>query len=147
MEKMKTDGKENAKEEGIYEQEPAGHCLECGDPFSVRYGRPEKKFCSPDCRSRYHYRESRKSGLTRTRVIGRLDRNYGILNELVSKGIRSLDYLEARIMGLDPDYCTACMVTRSRVECWCYDISYRRTDTRIMNISKSLTNFGGLKIK
>jgi len=130
-----------------YEQKAAGYCLECGDAFTSAYGRADKKFCCPQCRSNYHYRAVREARVMRLRITTRLERNHEILSDLLARGITSITRLEAKQLGLDLDFMTSCVVSKTKVECSCFDITYRITASRITNISKCLTNFGVLKIK
>ena len=130
-----------------YRQTETGHCLECGDAFSSAYGRADRKFCCPQCRSRYHYREIRDGRIMRNRVTARLEKNYEILSQLLDGGIDSLSRTDAVQLGVDLEYMTSCFIAGRKMHCSCYDISYRLTDYGIKEMSKSLTNFGTLKIK
>ena len=110
----------------------ASECLYCGRPLPP--GRPDRKFCSALCRSRYHNAVVGRYTNYRLRVISALDRNHRILQGLVDGGIRSVSRVEALTMGFQPDYFTGCNQVRCHVEYVCFDIRYFLSANRLWGI-------------
>jgi len=128
-------------EKGKYVQKDSPLCLECGDAINEIKGRSDRKFCCEECRNRYHYRDTRMGRNIKARVKTRLEHNHDILEGLLKMGQTSIGKTEALQMGFDPNYMTTCQLGRGHMDCSCYDISYRVTDSRICKISKCLTTF------
>jgi predicted nucleic acid-binding Zn ribbon protein len=114
--------------------EQRAHCLECGE--EIVYGRSDKKFCSDECRSHHHNRHHRSGRYYRRMVTSILDRNYEILDDLVSNGVQAIWVADAIAMGFNPAYVTSYRKHGKRTMCHCYDISYITTDNRMTSISK-----------
>lgn len=110
------------------------NCLECGDP--IIYGRHDKKFCSPECKNRYHNRISRSSKSAIRHADTSLSRNYDILSMLLRQGIRDLPLADIVAMGFNISYITSFAQCSGIMVHYCYDISYRLTRTRIRDICK-----------
>jgi predicted RNA-binding Zn-ribbon protein involved in translation (DUF1610 family) len=109
-------------------------CLECGD--RIRYGRTDKKFCCPECKTIYYNRQTKDGKAFRRKILRQLDRNYGILESLVRSGITSADMTDLIAMGFAPGFVTSCKRLRSRMEYTCFDIKYIMTPSRLSSISK-----------
>ena len=107
-------------------------CLECGDP--IAYGRMDKKFCSAACKNRYHNKVARDRHSVRLKVVNILERNYAILESLAEMGTTSIRIADISLMGFNKEFMTSCRKAGSHMECWCFDISYICTATRIFNI-------------
>ena len=120
-------------------------CPECGEVIETEYGRRARKFCSDECRNKYHYRNLRASRNIRYRMTSKLEHNHEIFEGLIQLGITSVERTEAVQLGIDMEVMTSCHAARGHMDCTCYDISYRITDGRISNISKCLTTFAGEK--
>ena len=113
---------------------PEGKCLECG---TALYGRSDKKFCCPNCRSKYNYREIKASNLFRGRVIRSLNSNYRILSRLVEARKKTIGIVEAETIGFKPDVFTySCRKPNGRTEKRIFDIRYVQTPKRLYNIEK-----------
>ena len=111
-------------------------CLECGSPLG--YGRHDRKFCSPNCKNRWH-NERRYPGRDRTvaRVLKILDTNRDILAKLLRMGIREMDRRTLLQLGFRPEYATSFQWSGRRRQFYgCYDYSYELTPSRIKRISR-----------
>ena len=108
-------------------------CLECGDP--IPYGRSDRKYCCDACRHRYHNRESRRWHRRYARIIGILEKNYGLLERLIRLGVESTLKSDLVQMGYNLDFLTSCRKVGRRMVCRCFDIRYEETESRIRNIS------------
>ena len=63
------------------EDNEIGYCAECGAP--IGNGRPDRKFCSPRCKSRWHnHKRHPEEGRVEARVLRILRRNREILAKL-----------------------------------------------------------------
>lgn len=120
----------------IYEQEiPAGLCMECG--ARVGNGRTDRKFCSPECKNRYHNRESRRSLAGRRQVLSRLNRNYEILSGLIRLGLDSIGREEILLQGFSLDTFTSCRKVGHHSACCCFDILFDIYPSYIRHIRKA----------
>lgn len=109
-------------------------CLECGD--RIGYGRTDKKFCCENCKNRHNNRIAQEGRIFRRKILGTLDRNYRILNQMLHSGITSADITDLVSSGFSPYVMTAHRIVRRRTECCCYDIKYIMTASRLSAISK-----------
>lgn len=109
-------------------------CLECGD--TIRYGRTDKRFCCEECKNRHHNRMGRESRSFRRKMLRSLDRNYEILDRLLSSGVTSADMTDLMASGFSPNIMTSYRIVCRRTECSCYDIKYIMTTARLTSISK-----------
>lgn len=114
-------------------------CLNCGKPLGA--GRPDRKFCSRTCKNNYHNKETNLYRTARARTVTRIQKNYDVLSSILAMGITSISRTQALQMGMDFIHMTSCCISNGRVECGCFDIKYRLTETKLCNISKSLTKF------
>ena len=118
----------NLEEEGI------PRCLQCGTVIDYG-GRLGKKFCSSGCKNRYHnYRRSRRRDIAQRSIMGALEKNYDVLDKLLSMEVKSMDRITLAYMGFDPAYVTAYYRIGRRNIYTCFDISYELTPTRIRKI-------------
>ena len=81
------------------------HCLECGN--EIGYGRPDRKFCSPNCKNRYNNRKVRNYRNMKLRVQNALDKNHEILRQLVRLGVGSVSLSELSVLGFNLSYSTS----------------------------------------
>ena len=65
-----------------------------------------------------------------------LEKNYTILSGLVSDKISSIGRDELMLKGFNPEYVTGCMRMNKRELCYCYDIAFVRTPSRIYNLRR-----------
>ncbi len=112
----------------------SARCLHCGD--HIGYGRPDRKFCSDECRFSHHNDESRKGRAFRRRILSQLSSNYEILEGLYKAEVTSINVLDVVAMGFVPGVMTSHMRTGGHDEYGCFDLKYRMTATRIYSISK-----------
>lgn len=109
-------------------------CLECGDEIS--YGRTDKKFCSEECKNNHHNHHYSSVRAVKRRVMAALDKNYGILDSLVSSGIDSAWIDDLLPLGFNPGFATSFVKGRRACRYSCFDISYLMTEGRLSSISK-----------
>lgn len=113
------------------------HCLYCGR--LIPFGRADKKFCSKECKNRWHNRR-KKSDLRPVvrRVLRILERNHNILDKLVKLDIHSLDILTLLSLGFNKDYSTSYKKAGVHHQFTCFDIHYELTPSRIKKIVRSV---------
>ena len=109
-------------------------CLECGD--KIRYGRPDKKFCSEDCKNRHHNHLTRSSRYVKRKILSVLEKNHELLDELVRAGVDAVWLSDIMMMGFNPYYVTYFRKMRGHWQCGCFDINYIQTANRLSSISK-----------
>lgn len=113
-------------------------CLECGD--EIRYGRKDKRFCSPRCKNRYHNALTIQSRNHHNRVLAMLHRNYDILERLLVAGRDGADIMELVNLGFTPNMLTSCSRSGKHTVHACFDIRYIMTGSRIYSIAKIQNN-------
>ena len=99
-------------------------------------GRPDRKFCSAQCKNRWHNAQMGRYNNYRLRVINAIDRNHRILRQLYDSGVRSISRIEALSMGFQPDYFTGCNCVRGHVEYQCFDYRYCVSLNRVWGIDR-----------
>lgn len=109
-------------------------CLECG--HEITYGRTDKKFCCEECKNKYHNRTSKEYIRIHSKTIRALDKNYGILLDLIRKGYDSAELGDLIQWGFSPNYVTGVRCLRRKTEHRCYNIKYYYTESRIYGIQK-----------
>ena len=107
-------------------------CLECGNV--IRYGRNDKKFCCSKCRNDYHNHQGHDLRAYHARVMGILNKNYGILRTLIESGRTSIPLGDLVQWGFNPDFVTGNRKVIGRNECHCYEIKYYMSTSKIFNI-------------
>lgn len=112
-------------------------CLECGD--MMPYGRKDRKFCCTKCKDDYNNRQRRMSRLAKLRIINALERNYDILDKLLSQGITSVDFYELKVLGYDPDFVTSSRRYKRYLECCCFDIKFLMSTHQICSMTKIMS--------
>jgi len=108
------------------------HCLECG--HEIHYGREDKKFCSSKCRNDYHNKKAHDHRAVQARVSAILNKNYSILRNIIISGQSAADIGQLIQWGFNPEFMTANRKALNRNQCWCYDVRYQMTATKIWNI-------------
>lgn len=110
------------------------NCLECGKAI---YGRPDKKFCSQECKNHYHNNQVRYIRLYKNKIITELQSNYNILDNLLKLEITKIDICDIEGLGFKPSIVTGFNKTGSgKQEFRCFDIKYYQTPKRITGIQK-----------
>ncbi|MBQ6254636.1 MAG: hypothetical protein IJK05_08325 [Bacteroidales bacterium] len=113
-------------------------CPECGKVLPD--GRSDMKFCSPECRYRWHYKkEGRLKGI-KLKTLGALERNYSILESLLAEGVSSIDIPDLAQMGYNFDCITSYHKVRNRNEYRCYDIKYYMSESRVFKLQRCFGN-------
>ena len=108
-------------------------CLQCG---KVTFGRPDKKFCSDDCRADYHNgrRRVREKELRAVNQI--LSSNWRILMQQLRLGRHAVPVAELAARNFNFEIYTA---TQRRFPgrriYWCYNFSYQISWTGIVHIN------------
>lgn len=108
------------------------HCLECGK--EMVYGRPDRKFCSPECKNRWHNRSYSAPRLTKIRVQHILEKNYRILVSFMEAGITMIPISSLLVMGFNPLYYTSSIKQRKGQLCMCFDLKYTLTSTKLFKL-------------
>ena len=109
-------------------------CPMCG---KIGIGRSDRKFCSAECKNRWHNAQGRSSRLYRSRILTALGRNYSILSEALERGELSVDMLTMEDRGFRPCYVTGYRTVRYGSDiCRCFDISYCRSASRVYRIRR-----------
>lgn len=109
-------------------------CLECGN--QIRYGRTDKKFCCEDCKNKHHNAQAKAGRSYRSKVISTLNRNYGILEQMLKEGVDSADLVDLVSIGFAPGIVTSYRHIGRHDVFTCYDIKYIMTRTRICSLMK-----------
>lgn len=109
------------------------YCLECGKPI---YGRPDKKFCSSNCKNGWHYQESAGYLRLKNWTISALSRNHHILLELMRRGEARCNLSELKMRGFTEGLVTSYIEDSGKDKRYaCYDILYTQSPTEIYDIS------------
>lgn len=118
----------------ILKHSEKGKCLKCGTAI---YGRPDKKFCSLECKNAYHNNEVSKHRRARSHTFRVLNNNYEILDRLEKNKIRTISIDRIRELGFDENYSTGHIIGSfiHNEEC-CFDIIYCRTQAKIFHIRR-----------
>ncbi len=114
------------------------HCLECGR--FVGFGRPDRKFCSQECKNRWHNRQRKYSWRgEQARILRILESNHLILERMLRMGIQSVDRITLRQLGFNPDYVTYYQKVGGHSLYGCYDIQYEATPSRLFRLRSLVT--------
>ena len=112
--------------------------MECGRKL---HGRPDKKFCSTECKNRYNNRRLSYYRKAKSDVLTKLDRNHEMLDCLCSAGVYSTNLEDLISAGFSMDAVTAHRKgPNGHEEYGCYDIFYCRTASRIIGIHREWPN-------
>lgn len=108
------------------------HCLQCGK--EMVYGRPDRKFCSSQCKNRWHNHINVAPRLSKMRVQHILEKNYRILSSFVSAGVSSVPVSSLLVMGFNPLYYTSSIKQRRGQMCMCFDLTYCLTESKLYKL-------------
>lgn len=111
-------------------------CLECGDRMPYGSGRQGRKFCCTKCKDDYHNKKKRTSRLAKLRIINALERNYEILDTLLSQGVTTVDFYELKVLGYDLEFVTSSRKYKRVMECCCFDIKFLMCGHQIRSLTK-----------
>lgn len=109
-------------------------CLECGK--EILYGRTDKKFCSEDCKNKYHNNKHKYSRNVHNKVLNGIERNYDILNRLHRSHIASIDIGDLLALGFRLDYSTGYRRANRHDEYRCFEFKYYITRNRLFGLQK-----------
>ncbi|NNK80546.1 MAG: DUF2116 family Zn-ribbon domain-containing protein [Flavobacteriales bacterium] len=98
-------------------------CLECGNALE---GRVDKKFCDDQCRSAYHYQQSKNRKQTLFASIDRqLKLNRRLLKHFNRSGKSTIRATKLEEAGFNPAYFTHYWKNnRGQVYLFCYDVGF-----------------------
>lgn len=119
-----------------YKDVPEQKCLQCGNDMG--YGRSDRKFCCEVCKNRYNNSRRYVHSAYKEKINRELEKNYSILVSLVKMGIDQVPLGEAQSMGFNTHLVTAVTRTGRRpvFNYFCYDISFKISESRIFNIQR-----------
>ena len=110
------------------------HCLECGEPL---YGRPDKKFCSTSCKSKYHGEMRRWHNMLYATTLENLNRNYAILEHMYTLHSTGCQLKELSEMGFMPDFVTHKVEKKGKhLEYRCFDFIYNMSASKLFNLRR-----------
>lgn len=105
------------------------YCLCCGKEL---HGRPDKKFCSEQCKDKWNNARKCERRQVRTCVLRILECNYSILRNLTESGGTVWDLGLLAALGFRPDYITRLVSNKKGyLICECFDIRYHVTKTKL----------------
>lgn len=114
---------------------PESYCPECGRPLTNCLGRMDRRFCSVECKNKWH---NKQRGPNRDKEVQRivriLYRNRSVLERIIRLGFHSLDLTTLQYMGFSMSYFTSLTKVRHRWVYTCLDFAYELTPSRIKNI-------------
>ena len=87
----------------MYKKEEEPHCLECGERL---YGRTDKKFCSCECKSRYHGHLRYIAKKVQDSELNALAKNYSILETILNLTTGRCPLATLEEMGFRKEYVT-----------------------------------------
>ena len=104
-------------------------CLECGEP--VGKGRIDRKFCSVECKNKYHNKESFADKISTARIKKILERNRKILKKMAAR--KDADQIpKERLLkeGFEFDYHTHFKNSKFKgyQYTFCFDYGYRTVE-------------------
>lgn len=112
-----------------------GCCPQCGRPLTILRGRVDRRFCSMDCKNKWHnsQRYPRRDKEVQ-RIMRILCRNRDVLEKILKLGVRTVDLPTLQYLGFSMSYFTSLDKVRHRWVYTCLDMTYELTPTRIKNI-------------
>lgn len=124
-----------------YRKQPAERpeCLECGK--EIQYGRTDKKFCSEDCKNKYHNQRHKYSRSIHLKVLNGIERNYAILCKLIRSHVSSIDIGDLIALGFRVEYSTGYRKYKGHDEYHCFEIKYYITRNRLFGLQKMESPF------
>jgi predicted nucleic acid-binding Zn ribbon protein len=97
-------------------------CPNCNDPLK---GRPDKKYCSPECRAADHYEKRKQNEKLFFQVDAKLKTNRRVLKKYNTNGKTILRREVLHKEGFDPNYFTHFRKTvTGDVYFYCYDFGF-----------------------
>lgn len=97
-------------------------CMLCKVPI---YGRIDKRFCSDNCRNRYHNGLKRSESMYFRRINYKLRKNRKILHDSFQSGNMIISYSQLSNKGFDYNYITNYQISdKGHTSYFCYDLGY-----------------------
>ena len=120
----------------VYKKPQPEHpeCLECGK--EILYGRTDKKFCSEECKNKYHNNRHKYSRSMHYKVLNGIEKNYDILNRLYRSRVLSIDIGDLVALGFRLDYATGYRKSNRHDEYHCFEYKYYITRNRLFGLQK-----------
>lgn len=110
------------------------NCIECGAPLA---GRPDKKFCSENCKNKHWNRYYRLARECQARTYSALLANYGILEMLLKLSRTSIKLPELESLGFNTNVSSSHDKDSSgHSRHTCFDLSYCQSATKIFNLRR-----------
>lgn len=109
------------------------HCLECGEPV---YGRSDKKFCSDNCRNRWHGHLRYAREKIQAREMQILARNYSILESMLCLTGGKCPFSTLEEMGFKKEYVTRVIKKGKHLEYRCFDFAYNMGAGKLFNLHR-----------
>ena len=109
-------------------------CLECGK--EIQYGRTDRKFCSEDCKNKYHNNMHKYSRSVHIRVLNGIEKNYNILCRLYRSHVPSIDIGDLIALGFRTEYSTGYRKYKRHDEYRCFEFKYYITRNRLFGLQK-----------
>ena len=120
-------------------EERLPHCLYCGEVISLSGGRPDRKFCSNECKNAFHNANRKISRQHyHDRIYRILENNCAILKHLLAMGVTSIDRRTLRELRFNQEFSTSYSKIGHRHHYTCFEIHYDITPTRAINIENIL---------
>ena len=114
-------------------------CLQCGK--EILYGRADRKFCSQECKNRWHNR--RRYPLREemeNSVLRKIDFNHSILERIYKMGVNTVDLLTLAHMGFDARYVTSYRRVGRHDVFAIFDFQFEMTPSRLKKL-ESVMNY------
>ena len=112
---------------------PGATCLECGKAL---HGRPDKKFCSAQCRIRSNNRRHGYTYASHLALMNAMETNYRILESLLLSGANKASLKELKKMGFNTFVVTGHRRSDHHEQFFCFDICYCQSDSKIFLIRR-----------
>ena len=116
---------------------PASHCIICG---GLVIGRPDKVFCSLNCKTKYHYRRKQERLPISYPTDNILHRNWAVLNEayeLAQKRKFFINAVQLQKEGFRPEYYTTSSVNRDgKIYYYVYDYGWMQFSEKELMVIK-----------
>lgn len=111
-------------------------CLCCGKKIPYG-GRADKKFCTVECKNKFHNMQKVTLTMVKQDVRHHLTRNYRILMSLLRANVTRILISQLNDMGFDLRFVTRVESTGGNWVFYCYDVSYVVDEHKIYHIQQN----------